>query len=236
MDASWLAKHTIFDGPWGGLLKSLGGIPIDRRSAHNVVAELLTSSTRRDQLVLAITPEGTRKKVTSWKQRLLAHRARRRSADRPGGPRLRAPRGGDRRHRATLLSRSRRMRRCSRRSSPASHRSARSFVSRGGSCKKKQEPELANHADSAKVFNASLFAGFQSARFAHSRDPRVNNVHQCPSSTVVRVTPLFRVAPEEAMVIPSHLEREVCNGLTAIPFTVGAWQVRANPLRLRSSP
>jgi 1-acyl-sn-glycerol-3-phosphate acyltransferase len=67
MDASWLAKHSIFKGPWGPLLKSLGGIPIDRSTAHNVVAQVADEFARRDKLVLAITPEGTRKKVTSWK-------------------------------------------------------------------------------------------------------------------------------------------------------------------------
>lgn len=67
MDASWLAKHTIFIGPVGTWFKSLGGIPIDRRSAHNVVAQAAAEFARRDQLVLAITPEGTRKKVKSWK-------------------------------------------------------------------------------------------------------------------------------------------------------------------------
>ena len=67
MDASWLAKHTIFVGPFGPLFKSLGGIPIDRRAAHNVVADVAAEFARRDKLVLAITPEGTRKKVTSWR-------------------------------------------------------------------------------------------------------------------------------------------------------------------------
>jgi 1-acyl-sn-glycerol-3-phosphate acyltransferase len=67
MDASWLAKHTIFGGFWGPLLKSLGGIPIDRRSAHNVVAQVADEFGRRDKLVLAVTPEGTRKKVAAWK-------------------------------------------------------------------------------------------------------------------------------------------------------------------------
>ena len=67
MDASWLAKHTIFIGPVGTWFKSLGGIPIDRRSAHNVVAQAAAEFERRDRLVLAITPEGTRKKVTSWR-------------------------------------------------------------------------------------------------------------------------------------------------------------------------
>jgi 1-acyl-sn-glycerol-3-phosphate acyltransferase len=67
MDASWLAKHTIFVGPFGRWLKSLGGIPVDRRSAHNVVAQAAAEFASRDQLVLGIAPEGTRKKVTSWR-------------------------------------------------------------------------------------------------------------------------------------------------------------------------
>lgn len=67
MDASWLAKHTIFRGPFGPLLKSLGGIPVVRSASHNVVSQVAAEFDRRDQLVLAITPEGTRRKVKSWK-------------------------------------------------------------------------------------------------------------------------------------------------------------------------
>lgn len=67
MDASWLAKHTIFRGPFGPLLKSLGGIPVVRSASHNVVAQVAAEFARRDQLVLGITPEGTRKKVQAWK-------------------------------------------------------------------------------------------------------------------------------------------------------------------------
>jgi 1-acyl-sn-glycerol-3-phosphate acyltransferase len=67
MDASWLAKHTIFRGPVGPLLESLGGIPVVRSASHNVVSQVAAEFARRDRLVLAITPEGTRKKVTAWK-------------------------------------------------------------------------------------------------------------------------------------------------------------------------
>ena len=67
LDASWLAKHTIFVGPVGRWFKSLGGIPVDRRSAHNVVSQVAGEFAQRDQLVLAIAPEGTRSKVTSWR-------------------------------------------------------------------------------------------------------------------------------------------------------------------------
>jgi 1-acyl-sn-glycerol-3-phosphate acyltransferase len=67
MDAAWLAKHSIFVGPFGAWLKSLGGIPVVRNASHNVVSQVAVEFTRRDQLVLAIAPEGTRRKVESWK-------------------------------------------------------------------------------------------------------------------------------------------------------------------------
>src|SRR5687767_427572 len=67
LDAVWLAKHTIFVGPFGSWLKSLGGIPVVRSASHNVVSQVAAEFVRRDRMVLAITPEGTRKKVDAWK-------------------------------------------------------------------------------------------------------------------------------------------------------------------------
>ena len=67
LDAVWLAKHTIFVGPFGSWLKSLGGIPVVRRASHNVVSQVAAEFARRDQMILAIAPEGTRSKVESWK-------------------------------------------------------------------------------------------------------------------------------------------------------------------------
>jgi 1-acyl-sn-glycerol-3-phosphate acyltransferase len=67
MDAVWLAKHTIFVGPFGRWLKSVGGIPVVRNASHNVVAQAAAEFAKRDQMVLAIAPEGTRKKVREWK-------------------------------------------------------------------------------------------------------------------------------------------------------------------------
>jgi len=67
LEAGFLAKHTIFVGPFGSWLKSLGGIPVVRSASHNVVSEVAAEFVRRDRMVLAITPEGTRKKVEAWK-------------------------------------------------------------------------------------------------------------------------------------------------------------------------
>jgi 1-acyl-sn-glycerol-3-phosphate acyltransferase len=67
MDAAWLGKHSIFVGPFGRWLKSLGGIPVVRSASHNLVSQAAAEFARRDQMILAITPEGTRRKVQSWK-------------------------------------------------------------------------------------------------------------------------------------------------------------------------
>lgn len=67
LEAGFLAKHTIFIGPFGRWLKSLGGIPVVRSASHNVVSQVSAEFARKDRMVLAIAPEGTRKKVTTWK-------------------------------------------------------------------------------------------------------------------------------------------------------------------------
>ncbi len=67
LDAHFLAKHSIFVGPFGTWLKSLGGIPVVRSASHNVVAQAAGEFARRERMVLAIAPEGTRRKVESWK-------------------------------------------------------------------------------------------------------------------------------------------------------------------------
>jgi len=67
MEAAWMGKHTIFVGPFGTWLRGLGGIPVVRHAAHNVVAQMVEEFGRRDRMILAIAPEGTRRKVARWK-------------------------------------------------------------------------------------------------------------------------------------------------------------------------
>jgi 1-acyl-sn-glycerol-3-phosphate acyltransferase len=64
---SWFGKHALFT-PWlGWLMRGLGGIPIDRGAPHEVVRRTAEMFRARERLVLAIPPEGTRRKVTHWK-------------------------------------------------------------------------------------------------------------------------------------------------------------------------
>lgn len=65
---SWLGKNTLFWWPMGRIFTHLGGIPVDRASPHGMVGQIIAAFDRRDKLVVAITPEGTRKRGSAWKR------------------------------------------------------------------------------------------------------------------------------------------------------------------------
>ena len=51
----------------GWLFKKLGGLPVDRSQSTNMVDEVAAIIEREDYFVVAIAPEGTRKKTDRWK-------------------------------------------------------------------------------------------------------------------------------------------------------------------------
>lgn len=63
----YMVKDQAFKGPWSGLLKSLGAIPIDRSRRVNVVDSTIEAIQSRDEIVIGILPEGTRKRTEYWK-------------------------------------------------------------------------------------------------------------------------------------------------------------------------
>jgi 1-acyl-sn-glycerol-3-phosphate acyltransferase len=67
LHARWLGKHTIFRGPFGALLRGLGGIPIRRGERLGAVDAAVTAFGAHDRMVLALAPEGTRRPVATWK-------------------------------------------------------------------------------------------------------------------------------------------------------------------------
>lgn len=71
LQVSFLGKHSIFVFPIRGVLTWLGGIPVQRDSAHGVVGQMVDEFAKRDQLILVIAPEGTRSKVQEWKKGFL---------------------------------------------------------------------------------------------------------------------------------------------------------------------
>jgi len=64
---SFLGKHQIFVFPVKRVLTWLGGIPVNRASPHGVVGDITAAFAERDSLILALSPEGTRKKVEKWR-------------------------------------------------------------------------------------------------------------------------------------------------------------------------
>jgi 1-acyl-sn-glycerol-3-phosphate acyltransferase len=64
---SFLGKHTLFRPPLGWIMRWLGGRPVDRTAAHGMVAETVAQIRASERFMLALAPEGTRKRVTHWK-------------------------------------------------------------------------------------------------------------------------------------------------------------------------
>jgi 1-acyl-sn-glycerol-3-phosphate acyltransferase len=66
-EVKFVAKHTTFWWPLGPFLRALGGIPVNRSQAGDMVGDTVEAYRRADKLMLILTPEGTRKKVPKWK-------------------------------------------------------------------------------------------------------------------------------------------------------------------------
>jgi 1-acyl-sn-glycerol-3-phosphate acyltransferase len=64
---SFVGKDTLFRWPAGGLLRRMGGIPVNRRERTGLIGQLKGEFQRRDWMWLAIAPEGTRSHVPHWK-------------------------------------------------------------------------------------------------------------------------------------------------------------------------
>lgn len=64
---SWMIKDTWFRGPMAPLLRNVGAVAIDRKRSRNIVGQMIEEFARRDELVLAIPPEGTRGHSEYWK-------------------------------------------------------------------------------------------------------------------------------------------------------------------------
>lgn len=64
---TFLGKHTLFRWPLGAVMRWLGGVPVDRHSPHNVVDQTIARFASQDAMVLALSPEGTRKKLPEWR-------------------------------------------------------------------------------------------------------------------------------------------------------------------------
>ena len=68
INVRFLIKKELFKFPYKGLLKFLGGIPVDRSKSNDMVNQLVNMFQKYESLAITITPEGTRKLNRKWKR------------------------------------------------------------------------------------------------------------------------------------------------------------------------
>ena len=63
----WLGKHSIFKPGFKKFFEWLGGIPVYRDNPTSLIENVVNIVKKERSIVIAMTPEGTRKKVKRWK-------------------------------------------------------------------------------------------------------------------------------------------------------------------------
>lgn len=64
---NFIAKKELFKWPFGSYFRWMGGVSLDRTSGQNKVEAIADIFKKNEEFRLALSPEGTRKKVQSWK-------------------------------------------------------------------------------------------------------------------------------------------------------------------------
>jgi 1-acyl-sn-glycerol-3-phosphate acyltransferase len=64
---NFIGKNSLFNGPFGFFFKGLGGTPVDRSQSNNLVDAIIEIFNSKEEFRLGLSPEGTRKKVDTWK-------------------------------------------------------------------------------------------------------------------------------------------------------------------------
>lgn len=65
--ARWFGKQELFRWPIGGILRWMGGMPIDRSARQNMVEHIASALQESDEMVVGVAPEGTRSHSDYWK-------------------------------------------------------------------------------------------------------------------------------------------------------------------------
>jgi 1-acyl-sn-glycerol-3-phosphate acyltransferase len=67
IETSFMAKKELFRWPMSRFMRDMGGVEVNRATGGNYVQAMIDEFNRRDEFLLTIAPEGTRKSVGQWK-------------------------------------------------------------------------------------------------------------------------------------------------------------------------
>ena len=63
----WLGKESLFRGPWAGLMRAWGGVPVERSASTGATQRLAERMRASDWFWVALAPEGTRGYKPHWR-------------------------------------------------------------------------------------------------------------------------------------------------------------------------
>lgn len=64
----WMGKKSLTSGPFGWFLRAFGCVGVDRSGGNDIVAQMREAFFAEDDLVLGISPEGTRTLNPNWRK------------------------------------------------------------------------------------------------------------------------------------------------------------------------
>jgi 1-acyl-sn-glycerol-3-phosphate acyltransferase len=67
IEQHWVIKHSMMRGWRAPLLRFTGAVGVDRSRGGNLVQGVLDQYQQRERFILTIAPEGTRRRVETWK-------------------------------------------------------------------------------------------------------------------------------------------------------------------------
>ena len=65
--SNFIAKKELFFFPLNIFLKLIGGVPVNRSKKNNTVNEIVNIYNNKEEFIISLAPEGTRKKVSKFK-------------------------------------------------------------------------------------------------------------------------------------------------------------------------
>jgi len=64
---NWVAKHSMFWGPFKPMFIAMGGVPLNREKTTGFIQKNIELFAQREHFILGLMPEGTRSKTDHWK-------------------------------------------------------------------------------------------------------------------------------------------------------------------------